>query len=387
MNSHSKRRTIVQSSDIIPKARGRRAHYAIFCGIILGFVTLYVEGATTYKPILNHFLMFFTISFFMRVIKGICDFCEEIHHVQARYQGKYSKAASACINVKHFLLMLLFGCFFLSQIDMDSLIKLSKPSTVVLVCISHLLLVAFGLQQPTMVEVSEICEKQKLNVAHGLAWSFYLGYLKLVLPNLKKAVSSFNKENSNLLCCEEICKLHILIPLSCRIHSNLSEVDSNIQFVKELPLLQIDRAGVKGRVYKNSMYRIVDEDGRLYYCPVEYATPLHTLYAMSGTTSAGFSSEDRLLQAKLFYTTLKDILENSLDCRNCYRLVVYDDSAISEDEAQNIHFLSREVLWHLEQQAKEEYSPLMHHPSIASSEPELMLSNSESPHSLHSHGT
>lgn len=37
-------------------------------------------------------------------------------------------------------------------------------------------------QVPSEVEVSELCEARKTNVAHGLAWSFYLGYLKLVLP-------------------------------------------------------------------------------------------------------------------------------------------------------------------------------------------------------------
>lgn len=35
---------------------------------------------------------------------------------------------------------------------------------------------------PSEVEVSDICERRKMNVAHGLAWSFYVGYLQLVLP-------------------------------------------------------------------------------------------------------------------------------------------------------------------------------------------------------------
>lgn len=40
----------------------------------------------------------------------------------------------------------------------------------------------FGMQGPSEVEVSDMCEGRKMNVAHGLAWSFYLGYLQLVLP-------------------------------------------------------------------------------------------------------------------------------------------------------------------------------------------------------------
>ena len=51
------------------------------------------------------------------------------------------------------------------------------------------------IQGPSEVEVSEICEERKMNVAHGLAWSFHLGYLNLVLPreeltHTKKIITS-----------------------------------------------------------------------------------------------------------------------------------------------------------------------------------------------------
>lgn len=31
-------------------------------------------------------------------------------------------------------------------------------------------------------EVSAVCEKRNFNVAHGLAWSYFIGYLRLILP-------------------------------------------------------------------------------------------------------------------------------------------------------------------------------------------------------------
>lgn len=40
----------------------------------------------------------------------------------------------------------------------------------------------FPLQKLSAVEVSELTESSKKNVAHGLAWSYYVGYLKIVLP-------------------------------------------------------------------------------------------------------------------------------------------------------------------------------------------------------------
>lgn len=47
---------------------------------------------------------------------------------------------------------------------------------------SPLACLSFPLQKPSAVEVSEMSESSKQNVAHGLAWSYYIGYLKIVLP-------------------------------------------------------------------------------------------------------------------------------------------------------------------------------------------------------------
>lgn len=45
---------------------------------------------------------------------------------------------------------------------------------------------------------------------------------------------------------------------------------------------------------------------------------------MSHDESAAFSREDRLEQAKLFYRTLEEILQNSKECAGSYRLIVYE---------------------------------------------------------------
>lgn len=57
-------------------------------------------------------------------------------------------------------------------------------------------------------------------------------------------------------------------------------------------------------------------------CVVEYATPLLTLYRMSQERSAGFGEPERRQQVLLFYRTLQDILEHSLECRNRYKLIL-----------------------------------------------------------------
>lgn len=57
---------------------------------------------------------------------------------------------------------------------------------------------------------------------------------------------------------------------------------------------------------------------------MEFATPLRSLLDISNQTPKGFSADDRLEQAKLFYCTLKDIIQSDIDIRNKVQLVLYD---------------------------------------------------------------
>ncbi|NXA01135.1 STING protein, partial [Nesospiza acunhae] len=236
-------------------------------------------------------------------------------------------------------------------------------------------------------EMSEMSERSKQNVAHGLAWSFYAGYLKIVLPRVKKSMEEFSRANPNLPACRKTWKLHILVPLSCDIYDDLEKADSNIQYVTELTETTLARAGIKKRVYKHSLYAITDEENQLWHCAVEYATPLQTLYAMSQDECAAFSREERLEQAKLFYRTLEEILRGSKECADTYRLIAYE-----EPEEAETHFLSREIVWHLRQEHHEEISVLeqSHPPSpstaLDSAELNLQISVSDLPQPLRSEG-
>ncbi|NXG57252.1 STING protein, partial [Hemiprocne comata] len=233
-------------------------------------------------------------------------------------------------------------------------------------------------------EMSEMSERSKQNVAYGLAWSYYVGYLKIVLPRLKKSLEEFSRANPNVLTCRETWKLHILIPLSCDVYDDLEKADSNIQYLADLSETTLTRAGTKKRVYKHSLHTIRDED-KLWHCAVEYATPLQSLYAMSQDECAGFGREDRLEQAKLFYRTLEEILRGSKECAGTYRLIAYEDSGEAET-----HFLSREILWHLRQQRDEEYTVpqgnQLHHPAttLSTTELDLQISMSDLPQPLRS---
>lgn len=55
-------------------------------------------------------------------------------------------------------------------------------------------------------------------------------------------------------------KLLILLPLNANITHTLEDEDTNIHFHDNLPDTEIDRAGVRGRVYKHSVYSLLDEN-------------------------------------------------------------------------------------------------------------------------------
>ncbi|KAK2849474.1 hypothetical protein Q5P01_009308 [Channa striata] len=287
------------------------------------------------------------------LLHGLCLLAEEmLNHSNTRYRGRglLTHVLPACgLGGKTLLAAGLAG--LLLSLAEPPLPQSESWKLLLLASAFYALFKSLGVLGPSEVEVSDICEERKMNVAHGLAWSFYLGYLRLVLPHLEVAIAKFcaTHQINRPSWSHSSKKLLILIPLNANISHKLEEEDSNIHFYDNLPNNEIDRAGVRARVYKHSVYRVIDEHGKAYECVVEYATPLLTLYSMSQDSSAGFGEPERRQQVLLFYRTLQDILDRSLECRNRYRLILLNDE--HEDDP---HALSKAILRHLRQQEKEE---------------------------------
>lgn len=289
------------------------------------------------------------------LLHGLCLLAEEmLYHSNTRYrgQGLLSHMLPACGLGGQTLLAAVLAGLLLYLAGNPLLDEGQCWKLVFLVSALYALFKSLGVLGPSEVEVSDICETRKMNVAHGLAWSFYLGYLRLVLPRLEDSITSFHADHkaSSPRWGRGSRKLLILIPLDSKVSHKIEDEDDNIHFYDNLPNNEIDRAGVRGRVYKHSVYRVRGEHGKAHLCVVEYATPLLTLYNMSHESSAGFGEPERRQQVLLFYRTLRDILENSLQCRNRYKLILLNDER--EDDP---HFLSKVILRHLLQQEKEEF--------------------------------
>ena len=161
------------------------------------------------------------------------------------------------------------------------------------------------------------------NVANGLAWSFYFGYLKLILPGIMEVINLSDNEIEGCAARDlvEDHKLFIIIPKDCNCASSFSEVDPNIKFVTEAHERIISRAGNQRRVYKNSIYKVMSGHGT-FYCLMEYATPLLSMLEMQSDIRCSFTREDKDQQVVLFYRRLKEILDNDERCRGRYHLVL-----------------------------------------------------------------
>ncbi|XP_076747086.1 stimulator of interferon genes protein [Maylandia zebra] len=337
---------------LIPRPRGDLPK---LCAAVTAAVT--IGGMLLFSPekLLGWIAMAVLMLTGGPLLHGLCLLAEElIYHSNTRYrgQGMLSHMLPACGLGGKTLLAAGVASLMLYLAGHHLPHKCNIWELLVLVFVLYPLLKVSGVLGPSAVEVSDICEGRKKNVAHGLAWSFYLGYLRLVLPHLEQSIAGFcaTHQLNNTSWGRGSRKLLILIPLNANISHKLEDEDENIQFYDNLPNNEIDRAGVRGRVYKHSVYRIMDENRKVHECVVEYATPLLTLYNMSQESSAGFGEPERRQQVLLFFRTLQDILEHSLECRNRYKLILLNDE--QEDDP---HFLSKAILRHLEQQEREEF--------------------------------
>ncbi|XP_044243384.1 stimulator of interferon genes protein isoform X1 [Ursus arctos] len=311
----------------IPRPRGTRAQKAAL--VLLAFCLAALWGLGELPEHILRWLVLHLASLQLGLLfKGVCHLTEELCHLHSRYQGSYWRAARACLGCPiRCGALLLLSCYFYGSLPNTA--GLPFTWTLALLGLSQALNILLELQSLAPAEVSAVCEKRNFNVAHGLAWSYYIGYLRLILPGLPDRIRTYNRLRTNMLWGVGSHRLHILFPLDCGVPDDLSVADPNIRFLYELPQQSADRAGIKGRIYTNSVYELLENGQPAGICVLEYATPLQTLFAMSQDGRAGFSREDRLEQAKLFCRILEDILADAPESQNNCRLIVYQGEGLT----------------------------------------------------------
>ncbi|XP_070580241.1 stimulator of interferon genes protein 2-like isoform X2 [Ptychodera flava] len=257
-------------------------------------------------------------------IRRLCLLMEERRHRRERYDGKLTKVIKATFGVRHYQSLLVITiiaiiCVVVLWVYASPLLSqyFCRYGDLILanMAVACLINVFFSLKTLSDVEISELSEKDNLNVAHGLAWSYYLGYLKIILPELENTIAK-SKWNDKMKGGRLLAKLFIVIPESCDIpgSDNLGEDYPGVKYEDKLPPFEVDRAGVKKRPYINSVYQVTDDIGFAYYCILEYATPVVSLRQMSNIPEAGLSAQDRHRQVQIFMRTLQEILDRNPTC-------------------------------------------------------------------------
>ncbi len=80
-------------------------------------------------------------------------------------------------------------------------------------------------------------KKEKDDIAVGLAWSYYFGYLKIILPTFVE------KTNTSKYKDDLIKKLFILIPADCKVYDDLEKAGQDLKFAESLGDTKEDVAG------------------------------------------------------------------------------------------------------------------------------------------------
>ena len=94
------------------------------------------------------------------------------------------------------------------------------------------------------------------NVAHGLVWSYYYGYLRLILPGLRQRLeeSEFARKNTPFLK-RFIC----VLTETSNCPSTFNDEDKNIVTVGAVTY-RVTLAGNVGRDYATAVHEVTDPD-------------------------------------------------------------------------------------------------------------------------------
>ena len=284
------------------KNRGNAAHLATFFVVAFSGVILFNVACASVEQLRSHIfgVALLTLSLELsEVVRRLCLVIEESRHKQTRYEGSWMRVLYSSFYFRNGRTIVVVGTvsFLVVSValylDCDTFCRAEYAVFFFVNCfVAPQLLFLVGLRGLSRVEVSQIIEKENKNVAAGLAWSYYFGYLKLVLPHLEGQIG---KSDYRYQIVQK--KLFILLPKNCYTYSRIEDTDPRISYAGSLDSYHFNRGGILQRSYRHPVHRIEMPlpNGEVieYHVIVEYATPLMSLYDMSLNPECGMSREER----------------------------------------------------------------------------------------------
>ncbi|KAJ8916821.1 hypothetical protein NQ315_005828 [Exocentrus adspersus] len=320
----------------IPKERGALSTRSCLC---VSFVLFLMDLLTSEKKIstvIALYVLGILFSIALQILYRIFLVLEETNHVTSRYEGSYKillkNAFSFTVNVWIVLVgAVIYAVYYFCTNNISEL-QISLRDILYLVPSIYLSILILEVETSPLNDSLWIAKDNGLDYGSGMAYSFFHGYLKLVLPktgiedkNLKELMEDYEAQHKIQF---SVYKLFILIPKSlyCPIslkNESSPSVDESDSLSGKIKTI----AGVRNRVYKNAVYKISPGKGKdKIYVSAEYATPLRTFLEVVNHTGNHTDyynkhKNDIILQ---FYLTLKNVLEKTGLSEFC-ELIYYED--------------------------------------------------------------
>ncbi|XP_028407334.1 stimulator of interferon genes protein-like [Dendronephthya gigantea] len=246
---------------------------------------------------------------------------EERHHLHQRYHGSWKEMTRACFSgIIWGPVIVLLGSTAMITVVLTFVTgePWFKVSYIVYVSsgigVGPLIMHLLNLNTQSEVHISTILEDKGMNIANGLAWSYYFSYLRQALPTFKKATSNhFSAPHEQIKL--SLNKLLLLIPHDCNMTEDLNELDNHITKLSDL----------NHELFHFSIYRLSVNERENEYFAIQYAKePLEALREMSVVEEAkGVTKKNYEEEVKLLYTALHRILKSPphQDCRGICMLV------------------------------------------------------------------
>lgn len=195
-----------------------------------------------------------------------------------------------------------------------------------------------------IISYQSIIETTPTNVmvtyGSGMAASYVEGYLVHVIPSDGGKFKGF-LDNVHYIEAKQgvvfpVKKLFIISTKTMYCPPDLNEFNdqtdrddvSRLEACQSFREVIKDVAGVKGRYYKNSAYKINRPNKRPVYIAAECATSIHTLYKVLKNRELyeELAAIDPDVVVKEFMETLASILRKSPDLKNKCELIFFDDT-------------------------------------------------------------
>ncbi|CAG9774105.1 unnamed protein product [Ceutorhynchus assimilis] len=277
----------------------------------------------------------FVIVFYYSIccVYRLILFIYELRHSNSRYKNNYQWILKAAFYFRPIaIIFLIVHTFYLTfYVTRHGFPKLQNDYWLLFVPFLFILHRFTALEDFPINDSLNISKDKGLDYGSGMAYSFFYGYLNYMLDkagepnkNLKEMMQCYESQHKIEF---EVYKIFILIPKSLICFESVNSGSHLMDMCSTLPEKKITVAGVRDRVYKNSVYSIKHPaSNNVYYVCTEYATPLKTFkevvkHNTAHTDYYNRHKNDILLQ---FYLTLKQILERNKMDSMC-ELVFYED--------------------------------------------------------------